>query len=301
MTAQSIAIDTIAAWQDDGTAHYRENILPIKKTCADLYDILIAPIVQELSDLNDMIIIPTGLLTYLPFHALGQESSTGFRFLIEDKNVSYISSAELIDIATEKQKSAKPTSLLGLADPDGSLPSADKEVETIRPIFARSAVFTKNEATEERAAALSGQYNILHCATHAILNERAPDESYILLAPSGKADGHWSMNEIFGVAWDKMDLVVLSACETALGEKDPGREVSALSYAFSVAGSPSIVASLWPVCDPSTQAFMQCYYRDLKKNSKTGALRAAQVSLLKDPRYAHPFFWAPFVLIGDWR
>ncbi|HEX7319238.1 MAG TPA: CHAT domain-containing protein [bacterium] len=301
MTAQGIALDTITTWQDDGTAHYRESVLPLKKVCIGLYDILIAPVIQELAGVSDVIIIPTGLLTYLPFHALGYESSTGFRFFIEDKNVSYLSSAELIDIASENQKSVKPTSLLGFADPDGSLPSADKEVEMIKPIFPRSAVFTKGEATEERAAALSGQYNILHCATHAILNERAPDESYILLAPSGKADGRWAMNEIFGVAWDKMDLVVLSACETALGEKDPGREVSALSYAFSVAGSPSIVASLWPVCDPSTQAFMQRYYRNFKKNSKTGALRAAQVSLLKDPRYAHPFFWAPFVLLGDWR
>jgi CHAT domain-containing protein len=300
-TGQGAALEPIETWQDDGTAHYRENILPLKKVCASLYDILIAPLTRELAGISDVIIIPTGLLAYLPFHALGRESDTGFRFFIEDKNVSYLSSAELIDIAAEKQRSVKPTSLLGLADPDGSLPSADSEVETIRPIFPRSAVFTKGEATEERAVGLSGQYNILHCATHAILNERAPDESYIMLAPSGKADGRWSMNEIFGVTWDKMDLVVLSACETALGEKDPGREVSALSFAFSVAGSSSIVASLWPVCDPSTQAFMQCYYRKLKKASKTDALRAAQVSLLKDPRYAHPFFWAPFILIGDWR
>ena len=98
-----------------------------------------------------------------------------------------------------------------------------------------------------------------------------------------------------------MHLVVLSACETALGEEEPGREVATMAWAFSVAGTPSIIASLWPVYDSSTKTLMENFYKNLKENNKANALRSAQLSLLKNPQYSHPFYWATFILIGDWR
>jgi CHAT domain-containing protein len=97
-------------------------------------------------------------------------------------------------------------------------------------------------------------------------------------------------------------MTVLSACETAMGRKDPGNEVAHLANGFVEAGSTSIIASLWKVSDASTAALMEQFYHELKNGKrKAEAKRLAEVSLLKDKATAHPYFWAPFVLIGDWR
>jgi tetratricopeptide (TPR) repeat protein len=296
-----LGADPIPAWRDDGTKRYRETIRPVKDVSDALYQILLAPVADDLKGRDDAVIVPTGMLAYLPFHALGHEPAGDWKFFIQEKNVSYLTSAELIDIVSRRENLSRPTSLLGFGDPDGTLPSAQKEIEALRTALPSVTVFTLAEATKDRAISLAPDYHVLHCATHARLDPRDPEESYILLAPGPAADGRWFMREIFGATWDKMQLVVLSACETALGEKDPGREVSALSYAFSVAGAPSIVASLWPVYDPSTMKLMQEFYRGLPDGSRSGSLRRAQLGLLEDPATAHPFFWAPFVLIGDWR
>jgi len=296
-----LGADPIPAWRDDGTKRYRETIRPIKDVSAALYQILLASVADDLKGRDDAVIVPTGMLAYLPFHALGHETDGEWIFFIQEKNVSYLTSSELLDIVGLSDDIVKPASLLGFGDPDGTLPSAEKEIEALKAVLPKVTVFTSSEATKDRAIALAPDYNVLHCATHARLDTRDPEESYILLAPGKAADGRWYMREIFGATWDQMKLVVLSACETALGEKDPGREVSALSYAFSVAGAPSIVASLWPVYDPSTMSLMTEFYRRLPNASRTASLRQAQLSVLKDPKTAHPFFWAPFVLIGDWR
>jgi CHAT domain-containing protein len=299
--AAGLGTEPIISWRKENTRRYRETVKPIKDLSANLYSLLVDPVMDDLKGREDAVIVPTGMLAYLPFHALGHETNGEWAFLIEEKNVSYLTSSELLDIVGLAGDLGKPASLLGFGDPDGSLPSAGQEIEALKTALPRVTVFTSKEATKERAVSLAPEYNVLHCATHARLDTRDPQESYILLAPGKAADGRWFMREIFGQTWDNMKLVVLSACETALGEKDPGREVSALSYAFSVAGAPSIVASLWPVYDPSTMSLMTEFYRSLPNVSRSASLRQAQLSLLDNPETAHPFFWAPFVLIGDWR
>jgi CHAT domain-containing protein len=100
-----------------------------------------------------------------------------------------------------------------------------------------------------------------------------------------------------------VDLVTLSACETAIGNKEPdGTEVTTLAHAFSSAGANTVLASLWSVGDESTKEFMVEFYRQLAAGvSKAEALQSAEVKLLKNPKFARPLYWAPFVLMGDWR
>ncbi|MCK4941692.1 CHAT domain-containing protein, partial [candidate division WOR-3 bacterium] len=103
----------------------------------------------------------------------------------------------------------------------------------------------------------------------------------------------------------KTSLVTLSACETAV-EENPEKadmELITLSNAFKVAGVPSTIASLWEIADRSTALLMENFYKNLKGGSmnKIEALRQAQISMINHKRYSHPYYWAPFILIGDWR
>jgi CHAT domain-containing protein len=109
--------------------------------------------------------------------------------------------------------------------------------------------------------------------------------------------------EVLSLPLNKVDLVTLSACQTAFGDKDPdGGEVTTLAEAFSSAGATSVLASLWSVDDESTKEFRIHFYTELAAGqSKAASLQSAQITLMKNPRFSHPLYWAPFVLMGDWR
>jgi CHAT domain-containing protein len=189
----------------------------------------------------------------------------------------------------------------------------------------------KKEATEEKSKTLSGDRDILHFATHAELKQDDPLSSAILLAKEYKEDGRLEVREIFGMNL-KANLVVLSGCETGLGKLSTGDELVGLTRAFIYAGTPSVMASLWKVDDASTAHLMSNFYRNLKTMTKVEALRQAQLALIRGsgqsellarrgvggigklgetPKPAlpapsslsistsHPYFWAPFVLMGD--
>jgi CHAT domain-containing protein len=110
------------------------------------------------------------------------------------------------------------------------------------------------------------------------------------------------LEERFHLDTSTTRLVTLSACESHLGGFDPGAVYSSLSRAFIKAGVPAVVASLWKVDDDATRVLMDIFYRELAKGSSCAeALRQAQRTMRARPEYAQPFFWAPFVLMGDWR
>ena len=97
-------------------------------------------------------------------------------------------------------------------------------------------------------------------------------------------------------------IVTLSACETNIGGFDPSAVYSSLSRAFTKAGAPTVVASLWSVNDTSTKETMTAFYKEIVAGqSKAEAMRRAQLSVMRDPRFAHPYYWAPFIVLGDWK
>lgn len=163
------------------------------------------------------------------------------------------------------------------------------------------------DATRERAmAAEMNQYRVLHFATHALLNTSRPQLSGVVLSlydQNGKErDGFLRLNQIYNLRISS-DLVVLSACSTALGKDVRGEGLIGLTRGFMYAGVPRVIASLWKVDDEATTELMKIFYRNLfqKKMRASEALNEAQTEMRKQTRWSSPYYWAGFTLQGDWR
>lgn len=294
-------------WKDDGTPEFKTSIAPIKQATLRLYDALIKPAQAEVDQSDLVIVVPAGELYYMPIHALGRAAADGsLTFLLEQKRFAYFASADLLNaVATAAKGKAGEAKhpLLALGNPDGSLPAATEEVSTLGKMFARSNVVTGKNATVAAIAQSTAGTAYVHFATHGFINSLEPKESYLLLAGE---PGRLSVKDIvednYKLSFAGTRLVTLSACETNLGGFDPSAVYSSLSRAFAKAGAPTVIASLWSVNDVSTRETMQAFYKELAAGqSKAESLRRAQLSVMHDPRFAHPYFWAPFVVLGDWR
>jgi CHAT domain-containing protein len=150
-------------------------------------------------------------------------------------------------------------------------------------------------------------YRFVHFATHGLLNNFHPELSGIVLSmvdASGRSqEGFLSTADVFNLSWNT-DLVVLSGCRTGLGKEIRGEGIAGLTQAFMYAGAPRVVASLWNVNDAATAALMKKFYQETlgpKHLAPGAALRAAQLSLQKTKRWSAPYYWAGFVMQGEWR
>ncbi len=293
-------------WNSSSDSFYITEVKPFKDVLTCLYDLIIRPFEASLADASILTFIPSGELYYLPYGALAFEEGNSLHFLCERMNLNVLTSAELLKCIQRRSTavSTAPDTLLLVGDPEGvNLPESAIETQAIGIAYPGSILLSGTSATESAVTDSCSDAKVLHLATHCRLNPKSPWESYIQLAPSDGSDGRWTTTEISGQEWKRMELVTLSACETAVGADRPGLEWESMAKAFSLAmeGPPSIVATLWPVYDPSTKDFMVSFYDALKNNSKTEALRKAQIEFIRSSHYSHPFFWAPFILIGEWR
>jgi CHAT domain-containing protein len=297
-----------------------------------LYDELIKPAESFLSKKSKLIIIPDGVLNYLPFEVLLTEnmkttadiSYSDLPFLVKKYQVSFGQSASVLKALIlkpeEVRQGAVGKRLLAFGDPlyEDTLSNilakyprlefSGKEIENIASFFSTgsSEIYVRSRATEEnlkRNSALN-EFNYIHFATHGLIDEAKPDLSSLVLTSGRNSgeDGFLQAAEVFDLKLNT-DLIVLSACQTGLGKLVRGEGMVGLTRAFMYAGTPSVLVSLWSVSDMSTSALMGEFYKNLIKYkfSRTDALQKAQLTLISDEKYAHPFFWAPFVLIGDWR
>ena len=193
----------------------------------------------------------------------------------------------------------------------GPLPEAEKEVKTLARLYgtANSHVFIGAEAREAVVKTEAPKYEVLHFATHGLLDNRNPMFSYLILAQTAgdpNEDGLLEAREIINMDLHAK-LAVLSACQTARGRVGAGEGVIGMSWALFVAGVPTTVASQWKVDSASTTSLMIDLHRRLTmrranpklKEAKAEALRQAALEMLRSERYRHPFYWAGFVMIGD--
>ena len=143
-------------------------------------------------------------------------------------------------------------------------------------------------------------FGFVHLATHGVLDSRSPKDSWLAMDGTNKL----LAQEIPGLNLSDVSLVTLSACETGLAEEKPGGELMNMATFFAEAGATSIAVTLWSVDDEATRDLMVRFYTGLleqKTLDKSRALQEAQKMLAAKPETRHPFFWAPFILIGDWR
>jgi tetratricopeptide (TPR) repeat protein len=256
----------------------------------DLFERLVAPLAATLAGFPDLIVVPHGPLHYLPFQALHD----GRAFLLERHAISYLPGASLLRYIAPTRSTEHVRLALGYSS-GGQLPHAAAEARAVAAILGGQA-YVEEQATLERLRATIGACDVVHLATHGDFRPDNPLFSGLALA-----DGWLTALEMFDLRLNA-SLVTLSACQTGRSLVGGGDELLGLMRALLYAGAASLLLSLWTVEDRSTAELMGHVYRRLASGrSKRAALREAQLCLLNETSapYAHPYYWAPFFLVGD--
>ncbi|MBI2839937.1 MAG: CHAT domain-containing protein [Acidobacteria bacterium] len=258
-----------------------------------LYDWIISPVERDLHSVRVLMVSPTSRLRYVPFQALFD----GKQFLVEKFRIVNLTSLGALEVG--RSQSRGTPHVLAFGNPDGSLPEADVEVRAIAEIVPGTKGLLHEHATKAALRSEVRGHDVVHMATHGVLDADLPTLSYILFADKEGMPGRLGYSEIPALDFRSCRLVVLSACETALGARSEGGEISGLAYQFQRAGASAIVATLWLVSDEATARLMRVFYEKLVKGaSASTALQEAQLSVRRDPATSHPFFWAPFIILG---
>jgi CHAT domain-containing protein len=298
-----------------------------KRPWRQLYDVLVEPIRNSLPRTRGALltIIPHGVLGNVSFAALPARDG---RYLLEDYAIHYAPAGAVLQVtAGMRRADARSGTALLVADPATvrrspldpelpPLPGARQEIARIAALIPRRRLtrMEGSDATEARVTAAAPGKAIVHLATHAIVRDDAPNDSYLAFGPDvGSANGLLTARDVYGLRLNA-DLVVLSACRSG-GGRITGDGVATFARAFMYAGTPSLVLSLWDVADAPSSQLLPAFYRAwLGGASKARSLRRAQLQLLSDLRAGavrvetragpivvpeHPMFWAGFVLIGE--
>ncbi|HEY5883587.1 MAG TPA: CHAT domain-containing tetratricopeptide repeat protein [Pyrinomonadaceae bacterium] len=211
----------------------------------------------------------------------------------------------LSSLPSDVQRSASDLNLTSF----DRLPLSRIEADIITTMVPKTKAMQALDFAASRSTATSvelGRYQIVHFATHSLLNNQHPELSGIVLSlvdqQGVSQDGFLRLHDIYNLKL-QADLVVLSACQTALGKEIKGEGLVGLTRGFMYAGTPRVVASLWKVSDKATAELMKRFYEKMLKGGlkPSAALRAAQVSMLKERQWSAPYYWAGFVLQGEWK
>jgi CHAT domain-containing protein/tetratricopeptide (TPR) repeat protein len=303
--------------------------LGIRAPAGRLYQLLLKPAEAQLQGKTNLIIVPDDKLWELPFQGLiagddryvietsavsSSPSLTVLREMKAQRNKHWVNEASLTLLALGNPAIGRGTLERAALSLRGAklvpLPTAEQEVKALGPLYgaAHSKIYIGPEAREDRVKTEAGQADVLHFATHGILNDAEPMYSHLVLARGDKnEDGLLEAWELMRLDL-KARLAVLSACETARGRFGAGEGVIGLTWAMFVAGVPTTLVSQWKVESASTRDLMINFHRQLKTPSAAAgatvmaeAWRQAALKLMKNPATSHPFYWAGFVLVGDDR
>ena len=275
----------------------RLNLRPLQQ----VYDWLIRPLEAELKAraINTLVFVPDGILRNLPPAIL----HNGEQYLIEKYSVAIAPSLQLVELQA-REETSQELLLAGLSQPRqgfSSLPGVKKEIEQIQPLFD-SEVLLNNSFTElnfNRAVSQT-PFKLVHLATHGQFSSTA--ENTFVLTWDERIDIDELSRLLRGDSKQlrPVDLLVLSACETAAGDDNSALGLAGIAVR---GGARSTIASLWAVSDQATVALMTSFYNELAKGNttKAEALRRAQQAMLQTEQFSHPFFWSAFILLGNWQ
>jgi len=266
---------------------------------AGLYKELFGPI-ESMIDGERLIIIPHGPLHYVPFHGLRDGSG----YLIDRFEISYAPSAAVLSLCRKRSRRtrrlwrAQATDethnerLVAIGVSDCDTPRIAEEVRALGDIFADTVSLLEGQATRDNVLQIAPSARFLHIATHGHFQRDNPMFSYLKLA-----DCRLNFYSILDLNLNA-EMVTLSACQTGANAVMPGDELHGLMRGFLCAGAPSMVISLWSASDAATASLMTRLYQNIRRGDpKRAALRRAQIAM-KD-EYPHPYYWAPFVLMGS--
>lgn len=280
---------------------------------------LVEPLEKWITEGDLVWFVPHAELHLLPLHAL----KVGGCYLGERNPVAYSPSASIMSYCKVKGTEGGTQALVfgDSLQPPRNLVHAREEAKAVAEIFSTEPLLgngaTKDELKDELRR-IGNDLRVLHVACHGDFDHADPLRSRIKLAPpmDGKSDDEdpdLSAMEVLGIEV-KADLVALSACASGVSGRQGGDELIGLTRSFLYAGAPSVVVGLWYVADRSTRLLMGRFYDTLvgagdiagqvntgKILTKAEALRQAQQYVLGTEQYEHPYFWAPFVLVGDWH
>lgn len=290
----------------------KSDVIALGNATYSIYELLLKPILNS-GDQKKLIIIPDGLLNYLPFSALNT-SPGGIRYLAENHAIGYVNSATLLSELEERQPKEHTIlafapsfdSTVSVSNPDRGkllpLPNNKKEVEQILTSFHGRA-FIDGEASLRNFKSQLASFGMVHLATHAIFDDTAPEYSYLAFAQNGNAaEDLLYVADLYNLQLDA-DLVTLSACESGIGDLKRGEGFLSLARGFFYSGAASIASTLWKINDASTTTLMTSFYKNLSKGeAKDVALQNAQIEFLdnnRDNALSHPYYWSAFVISGN--
>ena len=282
-----------------------------------IYEKIWAPIADILPE--KVIIVADDALHFLPFDALLTNAKDGSSYLVKKHQISYAQSATFyVELIKSKRKNTKRNVLAvaptftkntalegGLISQRSSLTNLKYNVAEAKKVAAlfEGKVFEGELATKSNFIKNATDYKVLHLSTHAKSNDAKGDFSYIAFQNSDSIidNNVLYVKELYKLKFNA-ELVVLSACETGLGELNRGEGIIGLSRAFSAAGAKSTITSLWSVNDAQTAVLMTMFYEFLGKGlPKDEALRKAKLKYLEEESLTAPYFWAGFVPSGDMK
>jgi CHAT domain-containing protein len=278
-----------------------------RKPAESISDVLISPLkAAGITDgVNNIFLVPHGILNYLPFSVLPIRPLDANRLLIDDFTLAYLPTAVALGDARSSDRGV--STMLAVAPASSRLRYAPDEARSISALFEpNSQLLIGDAATESQFKTIAGDFRMLHLATHSDFNKLNPMFSGLQLEMDDDNDGRLEVHEILRLELNA-DLVTLSACDTALGsgyftEIPAGDEFVGLTRAFLSVGSDSVMATLWQVDDRSSVQLMQQFYERLEDPDAgadtSAALMMAQKQLRSTKGYEHPYYWAPFVVVG---
>ena len=269
----------------------------------ELYEVLVAPVMADIKNKQRVAIVPNGFLCFVPFDALMKKEGDGSMvYFGEQKQLFYVN--KITTVSDNSNEALTEFKVLAVGNADKTLENAETEVKNIQLKLPQTVVYIREQATKKNVLGKKGDYNILHLATHGVLDYSNADSSYLVLAsdPANNDDGKLTIAQIQSMTdIDRFRFILLSACETAvIREVAEGWPIS-MGTAFIEMGVPSVIATLWQVDDKATSLLLQRFYDNLKTMDKVQALQQAQLYLKKLPGYEDPYYWAPFQLVGFWK
>lgn len=280
-----------------------QSFVTMSKPLISLYAKLVGPIARDLAPGQTLVFVLPDELAGTPMHALiSSVKSNSPRFLIQDYEIGYLGQGMLNDLISKDSRPIDPSSdrLAIFADPAGNLPGARQEAAMIKDdLYYESAAYVGKSASVANFLKECDKAAILHIAVHYKIDPD-PSKFVLQLAPDDGSNGEITVQQLSAITNPHLQLVVLSACESAASTDPLKSGASSAAEVFSLAGAKSVLGGLWKVTDAPASKLMGDFYRTLVRGkSRTESIQRAQIAMIEAKEYAHPFYWACFALYGN--